>query len=110
MGRGVIAELGLDLIPDLRKLFVAAQLVARDGGHDLLVRHGEAQLRALAVLEVEEILAHAGPAAGLLPELARVQRGKQELLADLVHLFADDGDDLVQRALPERQVAVDACA
>ena len=37
---------------------------------------------------------------------ARIQRRKQELLPDLVHLFADDADDLVDRALPEKQVRV----
>ncbi len=72
--------------------------------------HGEAELGALAVLEAEHVLAHAGPAAGLLPELARVERGQEELLADLVHLFADDGDDLVDGALAEGEVAVDAGA
>ena len=67
LGARLIAELGLDLVPDLRKLLVAAQLVARDGGHDLFVRHGEHELGALAVLEVEHVLSHDGFAAGLLP-------------------------------------------
>jgi hypothetical protein len=46
----------------------------------------------------------------LLPELARVERGQQELLADLVHLLAHDGDDLVQRALAEKEIVVNARA
>ena len=70
-GAGLVAELGLDLVPDLGELLVAAELVARDGGHDLFVGHGEAELGALAVLEAEHVVAHAGPAAGLLPDLAR---------------------------------------
>ena len=110
LGPRLITELGLDLVPDLRQLLVAAQLVARDGGHHLLVRHGEAQLRALAVLQAEHVVAHSGPAARLLPEFGGVQRGEQELLADPVHLLADDGGDLVQRALAERQIAVDSGA
>ena len=72
LGAGLVAELGLDLVPDLGQLLVAAQLVAGDGGHDLFVGHAEAELGALAVLEAEHVVAHAGPAAGLLPDLARV--------------------------------------
>ncbi len=71
-GAGLVAELGLDLIPDLGELLVAAELVASDGGHDFFVSHGEAELCALAVLETEHILAHDGPAAGLFPDFARV--------------------------------------
>ena len=37
-------------------------------------------------------------------------RGEIKLLADLVHLFAHDGDDLVQRALAEEEVVVNARA
>ena len=65
----------------------------------------EAEFRALAVLQAEHVLAHGGPAAGLLPELARVQRGQVKLLTDPVHLLADDGSDLVQRAAR----AADSC-
>ena len=42
LGARLVAKLGLDLVPDLRELFVAAQLVCGDLGHDLLVSHGEA--------------------------------------------------------------------
>ncbi len=50
LGARLVAELGLDLIPDLRELLVAAKLLAGDVGHDLLVGHGEAELGALAIL------------------------------------------------------------
>jgi hypothetical protein len=109
-GAGLVAELGLDLVPDLRKLLVAAQLAARDGGHDLFVGHAEAEIGALAVLEAKHGVAHDGPAAGLLPRLARQEGGEKELLADGVHLFADDGDDLVERSLAEEEVVIDARA
>ena len=89
-GTRLVAELGLDLVPDLRKLLVAAQLLARDVGHDLFVGHGEAELGAFAVFQAEHVVAHAGPAAALLPGLAGIEGGQQEFLADLVHLFADD--------------------
>ena len=36
-----IAKLGLDLIPDLRHLFVAAQLAARGSRNRFLVRHAQ---------------------------------------------------------------------
>ena len=69
-GARFVAELGLDLVPDLRELFVAAELVAGDGGHDLFVGHAEAEVCAFAVLEAEHVVAHDDPAAGLLPQLA----------------------------------------
>ncbi len=75
------------------------------------MRHGEDEVCALAVLEMEEVLTHDRFAAGLLPQLNGVQRGQQKLLrADAVHLVAHDGDDLVDGALAERQVAVDTSA
>ncbi len=36
--------------------------------------------------------------------------GKQEFLADLVHLLAHDGDDLVDRSLAEEEIRVNAGA
>jgi len=58
-----IAELGLDLIPDLRELLVAPQLAACDRGHDLFMRHCKAEISALAVLEAEHVVAHSCPAS-----------------------------------------------
>ena len=74
------------------------------------MRHGEDEFGAFAILEVEEVLPHDGFAAGLLPELYGVERGQEKLLADLVHLFADDANDLIERALAEGEVAVNASA
>ncbi len=98
LGPGLVAELGLDLVPDLRQLPVAAQLGPGDGREDLLVRHAQAVVAALPVLEPEHVVAHHLPAARLLPDLGRVEGGEEELLAaDGVHLLADDGLDLVER-------------
>src|ERR1035441_1680869 len=47
-----------------RELFVAAQFAAGDGGHDLFVGHGEAEVATEAILEAEEVVAHDIPAAG----------------------------------------------
>ena len=46
----LVAELGLNLVPDLGKLLVAAQFLARDVGHDFLVGHAQRQLGAFAIL------------------------------------------------------------
>ena len=62
-GARLVAEFGLDLIPDLRQLFVAAQFAARDGGHDFFVRHAEAEVAAETVFQAEHVVAHDVPAA-----------------------------------------------
>ena len=64
----LIAKLGLDLVPDLRQLFVAAQLLARDVGHDFFVRHAEAQVGALAVFQAKHVVAHHRPSARWPPK------------------------------------------
>jgi hypothetical protein len=107
-GARLVPELGLDLIPDLRELLVAAELVAGYRGHDLFVGHTETEVCAFAVFEAEHVFAHDGPAAGLFPELARLKGGEQELLADTIHLFSYDADDLIDRSVAEVDVGVDA--
>ncbi len=108
-GTRFVAEFRLNLIPDLGQLLVAAQLAARDEGHVLLVRHGQAQLASEAILQLEEVIAHHVVAARFLPQLGRVQRGQKKLLgADGIHLLADDGGDLQNRALREIEEVVDS--
>src|SRR3974377_2443123 len=48
LGARLIAKLLLDLIPDLWKLFVTAQLLARDFGTDFFGCHAEAQVAPAA--------------------------------------------------------------
>ena len=110
LGAGLVAELGLDLVPDLRELLVGADLVAGEGGHDLFVGHAEAEIGAFAILKAEHVLAHRRPAAGFDPDLGGDKGGKKELLADGVHLFADDGNDLVNSPVAEEEVGVEAGA
>ena len=74
------------------------------------MRHAQAKIGALAVLEAEHVVAHGGPAAALLPQLARKNGGQVKLLANAVHLLAHNADDLVHRALAEEQVVVNARA
>ena len=105
----LVAELGLDLVPDLGKLLVAAQFAAGEDGYDLLVGHTQAEVALEAVLEAEHIVAHDVPAAGLPPDFGGVQGGQMDLLpADGVHLLPHDSLDLEQGALGEEEVAVDA--
>ena len=68
----LVAELRIDLVPDLRELPVAAQL-RRDAGEDLLVGHAEGGIRPLAIDQSEHLLAHRLPAPGALPELGGVK-------------------------------------
>ena len=72
LGPGLVAKLGLNLIPDLRKLLVAAQFLAGDLGHDLFVRHAQTQVGALAVFQPEHVVAHDRPAPARLPQFARM--------------------------------------
>src|ERR1043166_2311005 len=74
LGTKLVAELGLDLIPDLRELLVAAQFATGDACHDLFVRHAEAQGTSEAIFQSKQIVAHPTPAAGPLPYLSRVER------------------------------------
>ena len=104
-----IAKLGLNLIPDLRQLLVAAQFAARNERHHLFVRHTQAEIAAKAVLQAEHVVAHDVPAARFLPDLRRVQRRQQHLLAaDRVHLLAHNLLNFQQRALRQQQIIVDA--
>src|SRR5206468_3371931 len=104
----LVTLLGLDLVPDLRQVTVGADLARGEPRDDFLVRHPEAQVASVAVLEFEH-LRDALPAARLLPDVGGMDHGHRDLLpADRVHLLADDRVDLVEDALPERQVHVDA--
>src|ERR1700722_15379492 len=103
---GLVAQLGLDLVPHLRQVAVGLELGGQVGD-DLLVRHAEGQVSAAPVLEPEHLVAHQVPAAGQLPQLGRVHDRHHDLLgADPVHLLADDLDDLEPDPLAEGQQRV----
>ena len=105
-----VAELRLNLIPNLRQLLVAAQFLARDVGHDLFVGHAETEIRAFAILEAKHVLAHHAPAPACLPNLSRIQCRQIKFLADLVHFFADDAHDLLGRAIAQEEEGIDSGA
>ena len=103
----LIAELGLDLVPDLGQLFVAPQFPR--------ARHRSSPPRG-SWRGTGRV--RSGPSTGTscrpwLPSgrtpatFRRDSTRQQELLrADRVHLLADDGRDLEQRTLGQEQVAV----
>jgi hypothetical protein len=86
-----------------RQVAVGADL-ARDVVSDrLLVGHRQDHRRALAVLELEQLVDPV--AAGLLPVLGRLQHRHDDLLAaDRFHLLAQDRLDLAHDPPPGGQV------
>ena len=104
----LVALLGLDLVPDLRQVTVGAYLACGEPRDDLLVGHPEAHVAPVAIAQLEH-LGNAFPPSRLLPDVGRVDHRHRDLLpTDRVHLLSDDRVDLVENALAERQVHVDA--
>ena len=65
------------------------------------------EVRALAVLEAQELLAVLIPAAGFLPQLARNDRGQEDLLATRpVHFLANNSRYLLDDPPPDGQERV----
>ena len=105
----LVAELGLDLIEVQRQLAPAPDLAAHQRRDHLLVRRADDEVAALAILEAQQLIAVVLPAPGLLPQLARDDRGQEHLRgARAIHLLADDALDLLHDAPAERQERVDA--
>ncbi len=103
-----VAEFGLNLIEQLRQLFVALDVAAEEVCDDLLVRGAESEAALTAVLERHQRWAVIGGAAALLPQLDRREHRHEDLLpAGAVHLLPHDLLDLAQDAPAQRQVAVD---
>ena len=104
----LVAVLGLEVVPALRKLPVALEL-ARVEGERLLVGHRQDEPAARAILGVEDLRDLV--AAGRLPELDRRQHRREPLLrADRVHLLADHLLDLAVDAPAERRERPEAGA
>ena len=98
----LIAELHLDLIEGDGELLVGAQLVAHEGGDELLMRGPEAEAVVVTVDEAHQLGAVIVPAAALVPKLRRLKRRHHDLLSpDGVHLVTHDSLDLREDALAE---------
>ena len=103
LGAGLVPELDVHLVPDLGQVPVGEELGGQEG-EDLLLGHAQDHVGVLAVLELEEVVAHQVVAVGLLPDLGGMEGGQEHLLAaDGVHLLSDDSLDLETGALPEGQ-------
>ncbi len=106
-----VAELGLQVIDKLGKLAIGADLPTRQVSHHLFVGHSQRHVSPGAVLPVYQLRVGRVPAAGLLPQVARLRDRHGDLLpTDRVHLLANDGLDLVQAAARQRQIGIDARA
>ena len=64
---GFVAEFGLNLVPDLRQLLVAAQFLSGNVGHDFFMGHAQAQIGAFTILQPEHVVTHDRPAPTGLP-------------------------------------------
>ena len=91
----LVALLHLELVQEERQVAVGADVVRHVEGEPLLVRHREHVRRALAVVELHQLLDLVAP--GRLPEPRGLKHRNQELLAaDRVHLLADDPDHVLR--------------
>lgn len=103
----LVTELGLDLVDEGWQAPVARE-VRPDGGDDrLLVRRTEHQGAELRIHPHEHVV-HGDVATGLLPELHRVQRRKEQLVAArAVELLGHDRADALEDPKAEGQQAPD---
>ena len=105
----LVAELGLDLVEIDRQLAVGLQFATGDVRDHLLVGGPQAVVAVVPVAEAEQFRAVLLPATRLLPQVARLHHGHEDLLgAGAVHLLADDGGDPLQGEKTERQKGVHA--
>ena len=98
----LVALLDLEVVEAERQLAVGAHHLCDVLRDRLLVRHRQHVLRALAVLELEQ-LGDPVPAAALPQLCGQHHRHQQLLAADRVHLLADDLHDVLVHAPAGRQ-------
>jgi hypothetical protein len=93
----LVTELGLDLIEHHRQLAVTGYVVLHQAGNDLLMGRAEAYGALAAVGEPVHHFAQGLVPPGLLPDLQRLQRRKQQFgSSGRGHLLADDALDVLQ--------------
>ena len=106
-GAGVVPELGLDVVDELRKLPVGTDFGPAEVGHHLLVGHGENEVTVLPVLEPRHFGADGVVATRPAPDFGRVDdRHGHFLPADPVHFLAQDVFDPGDGSVRERQVGI----
>jgi len=108
-GPGLVAELPLNMVEDLRQLAVAADRLAEQVGDQQLVGGAVDQVALVAVLEAQHLGAIGVVAARLAPQVGGLQGGQQQFLrADAVLLLPHHLGDVAQHAPPGREPGVDA--
>ncbi|MNI53889.1 hypothetical protein D3C73_1087460 [compost metagenome] len=106
-----VAELQLDMVEVERQVLVGLDVGPEDVGDHFLVGRAVEHRTLLAILDAQHFLAVSLVTTAFLPEFGRLERRHQQLNgACTVLLFADDGVDLVQHLLAERQPGIDALA
>jgi hypothetical protein len=98
----LVALLRLHVVKREWEVAVGAHEPGDVEGHDLLVAHGQHHVRALAILELEQLVDRI--TASALPQLGRREHRHEHLLgADRVHLLAQDPHHLLVHAPAGRQ-------
>ncbi len=96
---GLVALLDLEVVEQQWQVAVGLDGRGYVGGDDLLVGHGQHQVGAAAVLQLEQLLDPVAP--GAAPQLGGLEDRHQHLVAaDRVHLLAHDLDDSLVHAPP----------
>ncbi len=107
----LVAELQLDMIEVERQALVGLDVGPEDIGDHFLIGRAVEHRALLAVLDAQHFLAIGLVTAAFLPEFGGLQgRHDQFDGAGTVLFLADDGVDLVQHLLAERQPGIDALA
>ena len=98
----LVSLLDLEVVDELRKVAIGANLARRVEGDVLLVGHGQDELRPAPVGELEQLVDVVAPR--LSPVLGGLQDGHQELRrADRIELLAHDLLDLAMGTPAGRQ-------
>lgn len=105
----LVTELGLDLVHVEWQLFIAGQLVTGQVGDDFFVGRANAEVALVAVLQAQQLRAVLFPAAGLLPQLGRLDAWHQHFQGTGgVHFLTHHGLDLAHYPQAHRQPGVQA--
>ena len=108
-GAALVAELGLDLVKVFGQLLVALDFLAGDVGHHLFAGGLHYVVAVVAVFDAKQLGAHLVKAAGLLPQLRRLDNGHRQFDgASPVHFFTNDGFHLADHPQAHRHVVVNA--
>src|SRR4030042_3158851 len=108
-GPNLIPELGLNLIEVEGHLAVGTDLPASDIRDYLFMSRPKTTVSIVAILEPGQLFSILFPPMAFLPELGRLDHGKQNLNGSgPIHLFTNDRLHLSYGSQAERQIGIDA--